>query len=49
MEKITEHYLDSFKPYIDELSDEKKDIFYRMINLQNFRYRIIKKRILKQD
>ena len=47
MEKITEHYLDSFKPYIDELSDEKKDIFYRMINLQNFRYRIIKKKDLK--
>lgn len=41
MDKITEHYLNKFKNHIEELSEEEKIKFYKMINLQLFRYRVV--------
>ena len=41
MEKITDHYVNTFKSYIEELNEEDKNRFYRIINLQLFRYKVI--------
>ncbi|MGE6716272.1 glycosyltransferase family 2 protein [Peribacillus frigoritolerans] len=41
MDQITDHYLHSFKSHIEELSKEEKSKFYKIINLQLFRYRVI--------
>ncbi|MFW6016164.1 MAG: hypothetical protein ACOCRK_06970, partial [bacterium] len=44
MDKITAHYIRSFESDIKELSEEKKNKFYRIINLQLFRYRVLSKK-----
>ncbi|MCS0670398.1 glycosyltransferase family 2 protein [Cytobacillus firmus] len=41
MEKITDHYLSTFKAHIDELSEDDKKRFYYLINLQMFRFRVV--------
>jgi glycosyltransferase involved in cell wall biosynthesis len=44
MDQITEHYLNAFKTHIEELSEEERAKFYKLINLQLFRYRVITRR-----
>lgn len=41
MDKITHHYVNSFKHEIEELSLDEKSKFFKLINLQLFRYRLI--------
>ncbi|BAC14845.1 glycosyltransferase [Oceanobacillus iheyensis HTE831] len=41
MDKITNHYLSTFKLQIDELSEVEKVKFYKIINLQLFRYKVL--------
>ncbi|MFD2044561.1 glycosyltransferase family 2 protein [Ornithinibacillus salinisoli] len=48
MDKITKHYLSTFKSHIDELSEEEKIKFYKLINLQLFRYRVVTTRNLTE-
>ncbi|NBJ70846.1 MULTISPECIES: glycosyltransferase family 2 protein [Clostridia] len=44
MDKITKHYVSTFKAHIEELSEQEKKVFYKMINLQLFRYKLISQR-----
>lgn len=47
MDKITEQYISKFQSRIEELSEDEKNRFYKMINLQLFRYRVVSKRSAK--
>ncbi|WP_102335499.1 glycosyltransferase family 2 protein [Salimicrobium jeotgali] len=44
MEEITEHYISVFEKYINDLPKVKRDKFYKLINLQLFRYKLVNKR-----